>query len=408
MVRILIADDQTQRYKALIMKISNLGISRDYIDIVNCAKDAESKLIKVKYDLFILDILLPLRSEDQGDSGSYSQDILFNLYNSDEFIKPNIIIGITGDKSTVIEELKYFDDYLWGVVEYSNNSSVWMENIVNAVNYINEAQSPIKIDIKSSVDIIILCALKNPELTEVLKLDWNWSSPILLGDALFYRKGSFQSGDKTYSVIAAHCDRMGMVSSALTTSKLINDFSPKIFVMVGICAGIKGEIDLGDIIFAECVWDYQNGKRLPNGEHELEPYHLYGDASIKSHVQLLQDDSTFFHKLALEYSGNKHTAPPKLHIGPIAVGSAVLADESIVASIVKQNRKVLGIEMEIYGTYYAAQNFSVNKAPKVFAIKSVCDYANVEKNDTYQEYASYNSAQTLKALMERYASTLFN
>jgi hypothetical protein len=44
--------------------------------------------------------------------------------------------------------------------------------------------------------------------------------------------------------------------------------------------------------------------------------------------------------------------------------------------------------------------------PIVFGLKSVCDFADHLKNDKYQKYCSYMSAQVLRVFMERYAHEL--
>ncbi|PSW33992.1 hypothetical protein CTM70_19140 [Photobacterium phosphoreum] len=408
-MKILIADDQTIRYKSLIQKIIAKGIPRENISLVSSAKEAQDRLSDVNFDLFILDILLPLWSEDYGDSGRFSQDILLSLYNSDEYKKPRTIIGITGDKSTVTNELVNFESHLLGVVENSSSCSEWEDKIIHIIDYISDSQNEVnkKQTNNEVIDLAIICALKEPELSEILKLDWSWQEAKPLNDKLFYRKGNFISKGKSYSVVVANCERMGMVSSTLTSSAIIHEFSPKVIAMTGICAGIKGKVELGDIIFASLVWDYQNGKRLESGEHELDPHQVAASPCIKAHAELLEENKGFFKNLVLNYNDEKSNIIniPKLHIGPIAVGSSVLADQGIVNEIKSQNRKVLGIEMEIYGVYYTAIN-SPSPAPKVFAIKSVCDFADSEKNNNFQQYASYTSANTLKELVEKYASNL--
>ena len=92
---------------------------------------------------------------------------------------------------------------------------------------------------------------------------------------------------------------------------------------------------------------------------------------------------------------------PRLLLGPIATGAGVVADSNYVKTIVEQQRKVLGIEMEIYGFYYAAEN-SCEPKPKYFALKSVCDFANESKNDDLQRYCSYMSAGVLEQLVIRH------
>ncbi|MNU11754.1 hypothetical protein D3C72_2598600 [compost metagenome] len=55
--------------------------------------------------------------------------------------------------------------------------------------------------------------------------------------------------------------------------------------------------------------------------------------------------------------------------------------------------------MEAYGVFAAAHE-APHPQPKVIVLKSVCDFANPEKNDSYQEYAAYTSAQAFKLLVE--------
>ena len=67
-----------------------------------------------------------------------------------------------------------------------------------------------------------------------------------------------------------------------------------------------------------------------------------------------------------------------------------------IEEISEHARKLMGIEMETYGMYYAAAH-SVEPRPKFWAsIKSVSDYATIKKKDNFQEYASYTSAAFLK------------
>ncbi|TFE36881.1 hypothetical protein E2553_45445 [Paraburkholderia dipogonis] len=90
-----------------------------------------------------------------------------------------------------------------------------------------------------------------------------------------------------------------------------------------------------------------------------------------------------------------------LRVGPVASGSAVLANEAIVKEILKHERTLLGIEMEIYGVYAAAAYASFPR-PTAFAMKAVCDFGTKVKDDKYQTYAAYTSAQLVREFLERY------
>jgi nucleoside phosphorylase len=85
----------------------------------------------------------------------------------------------------------------------------------------------------------------------------------------------------------------------------------------------------------------------------------------------------------------------KMHVGAVASGASVIQNQQVVEQYIdKYNRKLLGIEMEIYGLYFAAMNVS-KRRPTVFAIKSVCDFADSAKSDDFQAYAAYTSSQFL-------------
>ena len=89
-------------------------------------------------------------------------------------------------------------------------------------------------------------------------------------------------------------------------------------------------------------------------------------------------------------------------IGPVVSGASVITDPDIVQDVLdNQDRTVLGIEMEIYGMYYAA-NWALNPKPKYIAMKAVSDFANESKGDMYHKYASYTSAKVFEVLAKEY------
>ena len=87
------------------------------------------------------------------------------------------------------------------------------------------------------------------------------------------------------------------------------------------------------------------------------------------------------------------------HVGPIATGAVVLEDPSVVEMIQSQHRETLGIEMEAYGVALAA-NLSSLTPPKSIIMKSVCDFADPKKNNEWQDYAAYTSAQLAMKFIE--------
>ena len=73
----------------------------------------------------------------------------------------------------------------------------------------------------------------------------------------------------------------------------------------------------------------------------------------------------------------------------------------MVEQIRGQHRKTLGVEMETYGMFVAAEE-SPEPQPRCFSLKSVCDFADPSKDDAHQAYAAYTSAAALRAFCEGY------
>jgi len=405
-MKILIVDDEAKRYKELIKSLERLGVQRVDIHISVSTSNARENLENNQYDLLILDLLIPNWPEEEPHEKN-SEDLLNELNCSDELNKPLKIIGITADKADLINTIEHFELQTWQVVQYENSCTGWITKIENCVTYLKSKPREL-VQQEHSFDLAIICALDNPELSEVLKLDWNWQQPKPIDDHTFIYEGSFSVKDKQYKVCATHLSRMGMVATTNKATSIINILRPKVIVMTGICGGIKKNTDFGDVIFAECVWDYQSGKmKLEGGKSvfEISPHQIMASTEVRSKMELLKADKNIISELNNDFKGNK-ADNPKLLLGPVATGAAVVADATYVDVIVSQNRKVLGIEMEIYGLYSAVENTSGEK-PKVFALKSVCDFADVDKDDDYQTYCSYMSANVLRVFVERFDRHLF-
>ena len=100
-----------------------------------------------------------------------------------------------------------------------------------------------------------------------------------------------------------------------------------------------------------------------------------------------------------KYSKGKPNTRLQVHLGPVASVPAVLSSKEQVENIQIHVRKLLGVEMEGYGVFYAASNCVHPKPIYNILIKSVSDYADPEKSDDYQEYAMYTSAEFAKYII---------
>lgn len=403
-MNILIADDQTKRYGKLIAQLVTKGIPRADIHLVSCANDARDKLEAIAFDLLVLDFMLPLWSDQEPDV-QHSKDLLFELHNGDAFNRPRKIIGITGDISLVSEAKAKFDEATWTVLEFSESNDGWCNSILASVEYLETKDAS---HVVALADVVVVCALRSPELDQVLRLPWQWGPSEPIDDHTFIHRGSFNSGSKVYSVAAAFAPRMGMVASALLSSRLISALKPKLLVMCGICAGVREKTDFGDVLVADPAWDFQSGKQVQIGDSAslaIAPHQIPCPPRVRSHLEQLRDDAQALFEIRSKFEGATPSGVPKIIVGPVASGSAVIANGNIVDEIKKQHRNLIGVEMEGYGVYAAAQDAAIPQ-PSFVSLKSVCDFGDAHKGDDHQRYAAYTSARVFQLLMERFGVRL--
>lgn len=114
-----------------------------------------------------------------------------------------------------------------------------------------------------NVDVVVLTAVKL-EYDELLKvstgaIDIAWQSRLTHG-AFEVSICRFQTaGGGVLKVAAAYCSAMGAIASADSAASLIHELSPRCLAMTGVCAGRRGEVNLGDVIVGDRLWTYDTG-----------------------------------------------------------------------------------------------------------------------------------------------------
>lgn len=404
-MKILIVDDNPRRYDRLFQAFAEIGIERGQVSLVGSANGARDEIERHNFDLLILDILIPLWPESE-EGLQHSADLLFQLRENEIENAPRHVIGITGDKEATRSVCEQFDAFAWTVLEYSDTNDDWIKQAANCARYL-QASAQVQEGGSDRIDLAIICALPTPEQSEVLKLPWNWEAARPIDDMVFVRDGTVLVGQSTLRVCVTSSPRMGMVSTALRAAAVISKLRPRLIAMTGICAGVRNKVALGDVLFADPAWDFQSGKRVKDKENtqfSIRPHHLPASTRVRSHIEQLREDKDALNAIAANFPEHP-SGVPRILPGPVASGSAVLADGEVIREIKKQHQELIGVEMEIYGLFAAAQSAS-RPQPECFALKGVCDFADPDKHDGHQKFAAYASAQTLRLLIERYGDRL--
>ncbi len=406
-MKILFVDDNEVRVRGATERLVDCcGVRSGDMEHARSAIEARSALKKTHFDLLVLDILIPNRATDV-PTVEASMYLLDEIVEGDGLIKPVQVIGLTAYEDALERVSERFAERLWTILYADITSTAWLESLEKCVAYLKK-QAADREQRRFDADLLLITALQKPEMTAVRRLKWNWEAEEPFDSTTFISRGRFRSGGKDYGVVSACPSRVGMVSTAVLSAKLIAQLRPRVCAMVGICAGVRDKTKLGDILVADPTWDYQSGKRVKDvvssTQFSMAPHQLALSEELRARADVLRPDHQTWAAIRSEWP----TPPPhelRMLVGPVASGSAVLADGATVLEVQRQQRNLLGIEMELYGLF-AAGATAGRPAPAVIGLKSVCDFADPDKADDMQEYAAFTSARAAQVYFERFMHEL--
>ena len=406
MINILIVDDNAKKIMNInrvlepISKMENVCIKR-----VNDINSAKRELRNCSIDIMILDIYLPqIFGEEIIQDGGMK--LLREIRNSKIYQYPTYVIALSNyELSTKVFEKS--DGNIHTAIYYDTTSNEWENKLSNCVETAVAIVSNNFIRRNYDYDIAVVCALD--EEVEVIKQSLNDIEvcEFPYDDELYYR-GTYEIDGIKRKVVISSANQMGMVAATSLATKMIYNFAPRYFIMTGITGGTNPkEMNFGDIIVATRAWDYRAGKdikKTDEAKHINTITQISIDTKLINYCRKLAKDSVALGEIEAGFTqGDKPNAHLNLLIGPIVSGASVVTNPEIVDDVLEnQDRNVLGIEMEVYGFYYAV-SWAINPRPKYFmALKSVSDFADSGKGDKYHKYASYTSAKAFEILAKEY------
>jgi nucleoside phosphorylase len=188
-----------------------------------------------------------------------------------------------------------------------------------------------------------------------------------------------------YRLVAIQQSAIGRVNAAVVASNAIGKFRPRYILLIGLAGGIGKKTQLGDIVVADQIVDYEQQKLLSeSAERSWQVYRP--DASLLSGVNRFAH--TKWTRLIKAKRPVRGTV--KVHIGAIASGDKILASGddtlNLVTSLLERWPHLNGIEMEGGGVAVAINNVS---SPAGFLmIRAVGDIVgDPKKSDQWRNYA---------------------
>ena len=270
-------------------------------------------------------------------------------------------------------------------------------SVLDSLDTLNTPKAPLK-----SADILLIAALNNPE-AQKLKDSFGNSWTIEGREGVTYRVTSCRLGGIDATVVLAVQNEMGMVPAAILATKSIRAWQPAFIAMTGICAGVRNEVNLGDLVIAKQLLDYGSGK-IKEGKliPDYSPVAL--DADICGRAIELAGDTALLKEIRDSWplATGKPDTDLKAHVEAFGSGAAVVTDIRVIEEVKGHKRSLKAIDMEAYAVARSASEASGGPIP-CMVVKAVQDFADSYKSDDYREYAAFVSAKFLFRFLERNA-----
>lgn len=389
---ILILDDEYDKIQAIIQVLNDSGVSPESVTQVSNVNEARKRMQETHYDLLVVDMNVPV---SLGTPPSQNGGIeLLKLIRLDDKVKhPGQVIGITAKDDIFPDAERQMKMLSWTLCLYDPTSDEWKSVLKEKVDHSLRAKSAQSFSVEKA-DIVLVTALRHTEFDAVLALPLNWKELVVPNDNTSYYRGELKSKFGTLKVVAASALRMGMPSASALATKMAMTFEPKLIAMLGICAGKKGTVGLGDVIVADPVWDWGSGKyKNVKGvkTFAIAPHQLPLDSKFRGKILDIKDRSEISAEIRAGWHGGVPAGKFGIHVGPMASGASVVSDSDIMSDIEKQNRNLIAVEMEAYAVMAAAE-YTNQPALSPIVIKSVCDFGDSTKHSKWQKYAAFTSA----------------
>lgn len=398
MFNILIIEDNIEKLRDTLSVLEKVdGIDTDSIDHVVDSLGAKKKIKEKLYDLVIVDIAIPLRKSEVIDTEGGIK-LIKEILQRKVYKIPSNIIGLTSYEEVFDKASEEFGKKILSVIRYSLSDDEWKLLLKDGVELMLQSKkSSLENTVDYDYDVAIINAV-DTEFKAILNLSQSWKPIRLANDSSHYLETVFSKEDKNIRVIAACAPQMGMNACSVLSMKMIYNFRPRYLIMTGIAASVKDSSahGFGDILIIDETWDGGAGKitqdESGNNIFLKSANHLRLESDVSERIRVYKDDRDLLRSIKDGFkNGEVPNTELSLHIGSVTSVAGVVENEVIINELKSKDRKLLGLEMESYGLYYSAKNCS-NPKPIVLAIKSISDFANTNKNDKYQAYASYTSA----------------
>ena len=200
-------------------------------------------------------------------------------------------------------------------------------------------------------------------------------------DGSSYLVGEWGGAGIPVVIIQTHQGKDGPRGSYEKTKKALQRFPCLEYIFaVGVCGGVKGAVNLGDVVVSTVIQDYSTSK-IKDGKWINRSPHWF------------ISQGTDFHHTLTRIANNAKA-------GMVLSGNVLMADAVVQKDVLEASPDGIAFEMEGHGIASACDSLKRNVVCMV--VKGVSDHADKDKADNWQPQAALNAAEALCKAMEKY------
>lgn len=276
--------------------------------------------------------------------------------------------------------------YVKGIAQINIQGENHREVLEVAHEMLNQGYTLVNKGRKLDMERILIISALEKELQPILEAIDSPLKPRNM-EEVDGRKYFIYEVSATLTVICTSFWGMGQLNAALAVKDAVKHYGVSKVILTGICGGIDKEMKYGDIIISDQIVDYELAKIKPD---DLQVrWNVYrSDFELVQSMRMFKSDSWSSY-LKRVFPDSKYKKP-SVYSGIVLSGNKVVANYEEIKRFKKTWAKALAVEMEASGI--AAALYQMENAPSFVMVKAICDFADSEKNDDWQEYAAYASA----------------
>jgi nucleoside phosphorylase/tetratricopeptide (TPR) repeat protein len=244
----------------------------------------------------------------------------------------------------------------------------------------------------NKIDFAIITALPE-ELDAVLSKLGTCKTIADESESLLFHQGNIGNA----KVIVTRMEKAGIPKAAIAANTVLERYQPTYLLMVGIAAGFKGKVELGDVVVAESC--YYDGPGKDTAEGILPAPQQLRTSSFLCGRSL--DYQNMDWKAQIHVHSPKGEFQPRVHHGVIASSERVIGKKQRMTELLDQHRELRAVAMEGYGVAEAAHG----KLAHFLEIRGISDFGDGEKNDEWHDYAAEVAAAYAVGLLRYIEAT---